>query len=38
MAVVLNRLGYRLRRVLKAKPPKNCRKPMPSLPISNTKT
>ena len=38
MAVVLNRLGYRLRPVLKAKPQKNCRKPMPSLTTSNTKT
>lgn len=38
MAVILNRLGYRLRRVLKAKPQKNYRKPMPSLPTSKTKT
>ena len=38
MAVVLNRLGYRLRPVLKAKPQKNYRKPMPSLTTSNTKT
>jgi len=27
MAVVLNRLGYRLRKVVKAKPQKNCRRP-----------
>jgi len=27
MAVILNRLGYRLRPVVKAKPQKNCRKP-----------
>ncbi len=28
---ILNRLGYRLRRVLKTKPQKNCLKPTPSL-------
>lgn len=28
MAEVLNRMGYRLRRVVKAKPQKNCQKPM----------
>ncbi len=28
---ILNRLGYRLRRVLKTKPQKNCLRPMPSL-------
>jgi len=38
MAVVLNRLGYRLRPVLKAKPQKNSLKPTPSLPTSSTKT
>jgi hypothetical protein len=32
MAEVLNRNGYRLRKVIKAKPKKNFRKPMPSLP------
>src|SRR5512143_1963872 len=34
MAEVLNRNGYRLRKVVKAKPPKNSRKPMLSLPTS----
>ena len=37
MAEVLNRNGYRLRKVVKAKPQKNSRKRMPSLPISQTK-
>lgn len=32
MAEILNRNGYRLRPVLKAKPQKKVRKPMPSLP------
>jgi len=34
MAEVLNRNGYRLRAVLKAKPQKKSRKPMPSSPTS----
>lgn len=34
MAEVLNRNGYRLRAVLKAKPQKKSRKPTPSLPTS----
>lgn len=34
MANVLNRNGYRLRKVIKAKPQKKFRKPTPSLPIS----
>lgn len=34
MAEVLNRNGYRLRAVLKAKPQKNSRKPTPSSPTS----
>ncbi len=38
MAEVLNRNGYRLRKVVKAKPQKNSRKRMPSLPISRTRT
>ncbi len=38
MAEVLNRNGYRLRPVLKAKPQKKCRKPMPSSPTSRKKT
>lgn len=38
MAQVLNRNGYRLRKVVKAKPQKNSRKRMPSLPISRTRT
>ncbi len=33
MAVILNRMGYRLRKVLKAKPQKKSAKPMPSLKI-----
>ena len=27
MSVILNRMGYRLRKVVKAKPQKNCQKP-----------
>jgi hypothetical protein len=38
MARILNRLGYRLRRVVKAKPQKKFRKPTPSSPISRKKT
>lgn len=38
MAVILNRMGYRLRRVLKAKPQKKFPKLMPSLKISASKT
>jgi hypothetical protein len=38
MAAVLNRNGYRLRPVLKAKPQKKSRKPMPSSPTSRPKT
>lgn len=38
MSVVLNRLGYRLKPVVKAKPQKNCQKPMPSLTTSKPKT
>ncbi len=38
MAVILNRMGYRLRKVLKAKPQKKFPKPMPSLKISASKT
>ena len=38
MADVLNRNGYRLRPVLKAKPQKKFQKPMPSSPISMKKT
>jgi hypothetical protein len=38
MAEILNRNGYRLRPVLKAKPQKNFRKPMPSSPTSTTRT
>ena len=38
MAEVLNRNGYRLRPVLKAKPQKKSRKPTVSLPTSGTKT
>ena len=34
MAEVLNRNGYRLRPVIKAKPQKKSQRPMPSLPIS----
>ena len=37
MAEVLNRNGYRLRKVIKAKPQKKHQKPMPSLPISSKK-
>jgi biotin operon repressor len=35
---VLNRMGYRLRKVVKAKPQKNCQKPIKFLKISKTKT
>lgn len=38
MAAVLNRSGYRLRKVLKAKPKKNYPKQMPSSRTSNAKT
>lgn len=38
MAVILNRMGYRLRKVLKAKPQKKFPKPMPSSRISVSKT
>lgn len=38
MALVLNRMGYRLRPVVKAKPQKNCPKLMRSLTISLPKT
>lgn len=38
MAVILNRNGYRLRKVVKAKPQKKFQKPMPSLPISKKRT
>lgn len=38
MAIVLNRMGYRLRKVLKAKPQKKFLKPMPSSKISASKT
>jgi hypothetical protein len=38
MAEILNRNGYRLRPVPKAKPQKNSRKPMPSSPTSGTRT
>lgn len=38
MADVLNRMGYRLRTVVKAKPQKKSQKPMPSLPTSKPKT
>lgn len=38
MAVILNRMGYRLRPVVKAKPQKNSPKQMPSLKISKSKT
>ena len=37
MAAVLNRNGYRLRPVLKAKPQKKCQKPMQFLPTSRTR-
>ena len=35
---VLNRMGYRLRKVVKAKPQKNCQKQIRSLKISKRKT
>lgn len=38
MAMILNRMGYRLRPVVKAKPQKNCPKPMPSSTTSKRKT
>lgn len=38
MAEILNRNGYRLRPVVKAKPQKKSRKPMPSSPTSGTRT
>ena len=38
MANILNRMGYRLRKVLKAKPKKKSRKQMQSLTISKPKT
>jgi hypothetical protein len=38
MALILNRNGYRLRPVVKAKPQKKSRKPMPSSPTSVTRT
>lgn len=38
MAEVLNRNGYRLRAVVKAKPQKKSRKPMPSSPTSGPRT
>lgn len=38
MADVLNRNGYRLRPVLKAKPQKKSRRPTPSSPTSRTRT
>ena len=38
MAEVLNRNGYRLRPVLKAKPQKNSPRPTPSSPTSATRT
>ena len=38
MAEVLNRNGYRLRAVVKAKPQKKFRKPMPSSPTSRKRT
>ncbi len=38
LAEVLNRNGYRLRPVLKAKPQKKSRKPMPSSPTSRKRT
>jgi len=37
MAEILNRNGYRLRKVIKAKPQKSSRKPRPSLPTSPTR-
>ncbi len=38
MAIILNRMGYQLRKVLKAKPQKKFPKLMPSLKISASKT
>ena len=38
MALILNRMGYRLRKVMKAKPQKKFPKQMPSLIISASKT
>jgi hypothetical protein len=38
MAKILNRSGYRLRPVRKAKPPKNSPRPTPSSPTSATRT
>lgn len=38
MAVILNRMGYRLQPVVKAKPQKNCLKPMPSSTTFRAKT
>jgi hypothetical protein len=38
MAEILNRNGYRLRPVVKAKPQKNCLRPTPSSPISSNRT
>ena len=38
MAEVLNRNGYRLRPVVKAKPQKKSRRPIPSSPTSRTRT
>jgi hypothetical protein len=38
MAEILNRMGYRLRKVLKAKPQKKSQKRMQSLTISKPKT
>ena len=38
MAVILNRMGYRLQPVVKAKPPKNCPKRMRFLPTFKPKT
>jgi hypothetical protein len=38
MAVILNRMGYRLQAVVKAKPQKNCLKQMRFLPTSKQKT
>lgn len=38
MANIMNRMGYRLRKVVKAKPQKNSPKQMQSSRISNTKT
>ncbi len=37
MAAILNRMGYRLRNVVKSKPQKNFQKLMPSLPILKLK-